>query len=141
MPATQIPTHRNLIALLALFCTLSLITTPANASGGVFCASKDGIAEISINMGRVPIYAPTFAAARLGKKQWSSMPQPGDIELGSSQGLIRKDTLSVDFADANIEKIIITLEVNYSGEEFENGYPGTLIFEDGIKHNVFCEFE
>ncbi|MEM8650055.1 MAG: hypothetical protein AAGF54_05950, partial [Pseudomonadota bacterium] len=66
----------------------------AFAAGGVGCISKAGDAEISINMGRVPIYAPSFAMARLGDKTWVSNPQSGELELGASQGLIEKDRFS-----------------------------------------------
>ena len=116
-------------------------TSEANAAGGVGCVSKAGDAEISINMGRVPIYAPSFASARLGEKIWVTNPQSGELELGSSQGLIEEDRFSADFTDENVTKIIISLRVDFTAEEEEDGVPGTLTFEDGIPRKVLCQFE
>ncbi len=115
--------------------------TSALAAGGISCASKDGKAEISINLTRQPIYVPTFASARLGDKHWVSTPQNGETELGPSQGLIEEDKFSADFADNDIAKIIISLRVDTSDDADVGGAPGTLTFEDGVAHKVLCEFE
>ena len=113
----------------------------AHASGGVSCSSPDGTADIHIGMGRVPIYAPFSAVAQLNDKVWMSVPIDGEMELGESQGLMRDDKLSVDFTDPQALKIIISLDVDYSGEEFDEGFPGKLTFEDKIQRDVFCLFE
>ncbi len=113
----------------------------ARAAGGISCATKDGTAEISINLTRQPIYAPSFASARLGKKNWVSAPQHGETVLGPSQGMIEAGKFSADFADKDITKIIISLRVDTSAEEDEDGVPGTLTFEDGVPRKVFCQFE
>lgn len=120
----------------------TLSSAQVHAGGGISCASKDGMAEIGISlMGRSPTYAPTYASARLGDKRWSSSPQDGEIELGESQGTIGKNTLAANFADADTTKIIISLQVDYSSEEHEDGFPGTLMFEDGVSRQVFCSLE
>lgn len=113
----------------------------ALAGGGISCASKNGKAEISISLTRQPIYAPSFATARLGDKQWVSAPQHGETELGPSQGLFEADKFSADFADKDVTKVIISLRVNLSAPEGEDGAPGTLTFEDGVPRKVFCQFE
>lgn len=113
----------------------------AHASGGVSCTSPDGKADIYIGMGRVPIYAPFSAVAQLNDMVWMSVPVDGELELGESQGLMRDDKLSVDFTDPQALKIIISLDVDYSGEELDEGFPGILTFEDKIPRDVFCLFE
>ncbi|MCP5076252.1 MAG: hypothetical protein GY947_23520 [Rhodobacteraceae bacterium] len=129
----------GMIGLAALLIQIS--TLFATAAGGVSCASKDGKAEISINLTRQPIYTPTFASARLGDKHWVSTPQHGETELGPSQGMIEAGRLSADFADKDVSKIIISLRVDTSAEDDDGGVPGTLTFEDGVARKVFCEFE
>lgn len=131
--------HR-FVVFLALIACVAPLSAP-RAGGGVSCASKDGRAEISIGLGRLPIYAPTSASARLGNKRWVGVPQHGENELGESQGLIEADKFSADFVGPDIMKIIISLRINLSGDDKEGSYPGTLTFEDGVAHKVFCEFE
>lgn len=99
------------------------------------------MAEISISLTRQAIYAPSFATARLGDKEWVSAPQHGEAELGSSQGTIEADKFSADFKDKADTKIIISLRVDLSAPLSENRSPGTLTFEDGIRREVFCQFE
>lgn len=125
---------------LSLFLCLALHTS-ALAGGGVTCASKDGRAEISIGLGRLPIYAPTSASARLDSKRWASVPQDGELELGASQGMIEENSFSADFVGSDIMKIIISLRIDLSEEEKEGGSPGTLTFEDAVVHRVICQFE
>ena len=131
------PTKLAMIVLITAFSH----TAQANAAGGVGCYSKAGDAEISINMGRVPIYSPSFAMARLGDKTWVSNPQSGEFELGASQGLIEKDRFSADFADVDATSIIISSRIDLTAEEEDGGVPGILTFEDGIPRKVFCQFE
>lgn len=129
-------------SVIAAFSCLSLLMpSPAIATGGVSCTAPDGTADIHIGMGRVPIYAPFSAVAQLYDKVWMSVPVDGELELGESQGLMRNDKLSVDFTDPQALKIIISLDVDYSGEERDDGFPGKLTFEDGIPRDVFCLFE
>jgi len=126
----------------ALFALLFMFTaTAAHASGGVFCHSTDGIANISIGLGRVPIYAPLNASATLGNTNWSTAPQSGEILLGGSQGLIENNTLAADFTDEDVERIIISLRVDYSGKEGQEGFSGKLIFAGTETHDVVCQFE
>ncbi|MEM8652244.1 MAG: hypothetical protein AAGF54_17055, partial [Pseudomonadota bacterium] len=70
-----------------------------------------------------------------------SNPQSGELELGASQGLIEKDRFSADFADVDATRIIISLRIDLTVEEEEDGFPGTLTFEDGIPREVLCQFE
>jgi len=116
-------------------------TAKAHATGGVSCRTDDGRAEISIGLHRIIIYSPMSAYARLDTKKWKSVPVDGEVELGSSQGILSETKLQVEFADSDALKIIIRLNVNLTGKETENGYPGTLIFQDGVKRVVFCLFE
>lgn len=138
-------THRHARGLFrtigaALFCSV-INTTSAEAGGGITCVAEDNSAEISISLTRQPIYSPTFASARLGTKQWVSNPQHGEIELGSSQGMIEADKFSADFADKDESKIIISLRVDLSGNDDGGDAPGTLTFEDGVARKVRCGFE
>ena len=120
----------------------TLSSVQAQAGGGISCASKDGLAEIGISlMGRSQTYAPIFASARLGDTRWSSSPQDGEMELGESVGAISEIALTADFADVNSTTTIISLRVDYSSEEHEDGFPGTLTFEDGVARKVFCSLE
>lgn len=125
------------LALLGALIT----TTPAKAGGGIGCTATDGSAEIFISLTRQPVYAPTFASARLGTKHWVSSPQHGETELGPSQGMIEKGRFSADFADKEGGKIIISLRVDLSADDDSAGAPGTLTFEDGVARKVTCEFE
>lgn len=123
-------------------CMLLLLPTFAFATGGVHCETKDQHASISIGMGRVPIYAPLNAWVSHGDKVWMDVPREDEIELGLSQGLIKNDTLTVDFVDVQASDIIISLFVDYSGDdEGEDGYKGTLSFITGESYTVYCLFE
>lgn len=123
-------------------CMLFSLVSVASAAGGIYCQSKDKGAEISIGMGRVPIYVPFNAWVRHGEKIWMDTPQEGETQLGSSQGLMRENTLTVDFVDDQASDIIISLYVDYSGEEDdEDGYKGTLSFLTGESYTVYCLFE
>lgn len=125
-------------------CLVSLIaltTSAALSAGGITCASKDGQAELSINMARLPIYAPSAATARLGDKRWASVPQFGESELGPSQGLIEEDSFSADFADKDSAKIIISLRVPSLAAGTDDGVPATLTFEDSTPRAALCQFE
>ena len=120
---------------------IGLSTNAALSAGGITCASKDGQAELSINMARLPIYAPSAATAKLGDKRWASVPQFGEAELGSSQGLIEEDRFSADFADKDNAKIIISLRVPSLAAGTDDNVPATLTFEGGISRDVLCQFE
>lgn len=130
---------KNCVLVTVLFCAVS--TTPSGATGGVHCSSKNNEVELSIALGRLPIYAPLGAMVKYGDKHWSSNPQDSEAELGNSQGMFLDNKLFADFTDSNIEKIIVSLRVDYSGDHGEDGYAGTLEFEDGIVHNVNCLME
>lgn len=132
------------LKLVTAFMLLSLgLAAPASATGGVYCISKDKQVEISVGMGRVVIYAPINAYLKYGEQEWVFDPQHGEKEIGGSQGMWGDDELSIDLADGDILKIIASLRVDYSDDEEddEGEYPGTLTFEDGIEHSVFCSFE
>ncbi len=133
--------QKQLLILLLAVLLFALPSAPAHAGGGISCYSKDGRAEISIALGRQPIYAPMNASARLDKKRWAGIPQDGETQLGDSQGLIEPNRFSADFVGDDILKIIISLRVDLSKEGSEDVAPGTLTFEDGIPHKVFCQFE
>lgn len=120
---------------------LGMTTNMSLAAGGITCASKDGRAELSVSMARLPIYTPSAITARLGKTRWASVPQFGETELGSSQGMIEQDKFSADFADKDISKIIISLRVPSLAAGEEDGVPATLTFEDGVPRAVICQFE
>ncbi len=128
---------------LAVSCVIALMmsTKVAFPAGGVTCASKDGQAELAVSMARLPIYAPSAATARLGEKRWASVPQFGEAELGSSQGMIEQDRFSVDFADKDMAKIIISLRVPSLAAGGDDGVPATLTFEDGVSRAALCQFE
>ncbi len=139
-PTPQICRKHLVFPLLAVLI-FGVPITPAHAGGGISCFSKDGRAEISIALGRQPIYAPMNASARLDKKRWAGTPQDGESQLGDSQGLIEPGRFSADFVGDDIMKIIISLRVDLSKQEADDGTPGTLTFEDGVPRKVFCQFE
>ncbi len=136
-------THLIFKNLYSVLFVLTFIMMPnlAHASGGVYCMSKDEQVDVSIGMGRVPIYTPLNAYAKYGDKEWSSAPQDGETQIGDSQGMIEGEKLSVDFADEQVSKIIISLRVNTSGQGNDDGYEGVVMFEDKILHKVYCLVE
>ena len=134
-------TRKSIQTATAVFTLLLSGCVPALAAGGVGCSSSNGLAEISISTSRLPIYAASSASARLADKIWMSNPQNGETELGPSQGFMEPDRFAADFTDAEVNKIIISLRINTSAKETENGYPGTLTFEDGIQRKIYCLFE
>lgn len=129
-----------LLAALPVVTSLMAIS-PAFATGGVHCISEDEKVEISIGMGRVPIFAPLNADVHYGKRHWSSRDDIGAEPLGGSQGMLEEERFSADFTDENVEKIIISLRVDMTEESSEGDLSGTLTFEDKIIHQVKCQFE
>lgn len=128
------------LALVTTFAC-ALIADSAYASGGVSCYSSDGKANISVGMGRVPVYSPTNVSAEFGKKHWSGNAQKGDIQLGGTQGMLEEHRLAIDFADENTERIIISLRVDLTAEEGEEGVPGVLTSHGLATIKVDCQFE
>ena len=141
----RFPYFRPLITLLArvaaVFLMIFLMPSAAFATGGIHCESKDGNAALSVGLSRLPIYAPLKAKAQFGKRIWSNRPEKGEIQLGESQGFVDGDQVLIDFTDAEILQIIISLRVGPTDVETDGRTTGTLKFLDHKPIPVLCEFE
>ena len=125
----------------AVFLIVFLIPGAAFATGGIHCESKDGQAALSVGLSRLPIYAPLKVKAQFGERIWSNRPEKGEIQLGESQGFVDGEQVLIDFTDAEILQIIISLRIGPTDVETDEGTTGTLKFIGQKPVRVLCEFE
>jgi len=118
-------------------------STFAFAAGGYYCASaKNKDNGIFISSGRLPVLKVLRATAQLDEKRWSTMPQTGETAMVFGQGLLDENQVIAEFTDSNIEKIIISLQIDLSKEiDAEGGYRGSLVFIGHRRISVRCELE
>ena len=96
----------------------ALHTPAAMASVGLICTALDGSkAEINIALGGGVGFSTLSASATDGKTLFSDGRTPGRKKSGATrfvmaQGMLLNEAYYVDFADDNLEKIIVSLRVN-----------------------------
>ncbi|NKB54570.1 MAG: hypothetical protein GKR97_20595 [Rhizobiaceae bacterium] len=104
------------LILMALLGNLVVVSS-AQASGGIWC---EGLIDkekfyLSISTGRSHVLAVLNAQISIGENHWATQPENGETEIIFGQGMTEGTKFATDFVDANHEKILFGLRVDFDG--------------------------
>lgn len=106
---------------------------PAWATSTLSCNSSEG-AHIDMAMGSVPVAAIVRASIEIGDMVWTT-----DSDIGVGQQFDGNDTLTVDFTDPNIERILARLRLFRATEGESFAMAGTLTVSGVGAFAVICD--
>lgn len=112
---------------------------PALATGNTWCNAKEGDASISLLTGRLPILHVLDADITWAGETWSTQKREGARPMLFGQGMMEDRRLAADFVDPNVERILFSLRVDFSGYEGEEPVAGKLTGHDGKTIDVLCQ--
>lgn len=120
---------------------LTLSSSVAHATGGVYCTGQDnpGV-TIGVSMGRLPILAVLSGQASDGKRTYATQPEGDDVPIAFGQGMIEPERVAIDFTDPNIERVLISLRI-FTNDSGHDDQRGELTFGESEAIAVTCEFE
>jgi hypothetical protein len=120
------------LALLASLATAA----PARASGGFLCEGES--VSLNIATGRLMVLNVLGAYVEAGDRAWSTGPERGEgtpIIVGQAFG--DDEQVLVDFTDPNIESILISVRLRFTGEDEDWPLSGTMTAE-GTSYAIRC---
>jgi hypothetical protein len=121
------------LALLASLATAA----PAHASGGFLCEGES--VSLNIATGRLMVLNVLGAYVEAGDRAWSTGPERGEgtpIIVGQAFG--DDEQVLVDFTDPNIESILISVRLRFTGEDEDWPLSGTMTAE-GTSYAIRCD--
>ncbi len=115
---------------------------PLLATGGIYC---DGTSEDSVGayltVGRTAGFVVVGAHINAPDRSWSMLPDDSTQKIEFVQGAIAGDFVVADFADANIESIVVSLRLARIENEFGVVGAGVLSIPGIGTWPVACDFE
>lgn len=129
--------RRMVLALLA-----ALVSTPALATGGIYCNGADG-AKVSafLTVGRVPGLAVVGARIDIPGKAWSMIAADDADRIVLAQGAVIGDLTVADFSDPGAEQIQVSLRVLQARVQETSAAAGTLAVPGEGAWPLICEIE
>jgi hypothetical protein len=114
--------------------------TPASATATLACVGVDDPnVHVTLTLGSVPVLAIVNATIETPSGTYAMVPQAGWTEIIVGQGFGTPDGLSVDFADPNVQEILVTLRTMQAYRDRQAAHVGLLIIEDRDVYAVTCE--
>lgn len=105
------------------------------ASSSIFCEGENTAVDVAI--GSLPVLRVLGAHISFGDRAWSTGPERGEgipIVVGQAYG--DGDIILIDFTDPNIEKVLLTIRLEYGdGEDWP--LRGVLVV-DRAAHDIDC---
>ncbi len=85
-------------------------SSPALATGGVYCdGTSDDSVGAYLTVGRVPGFAVAEARITANDQSWDTSARDGAAPIVLVQGAIVGDLIVADFADPNVENVVVSL--------------------------------
>lgn len=134
-------TMRKLLG--AALTASAMMTTPALATGGVYCngARNDDVAVL-LTVGRVPGFAVVEARIGAGDKDWAMHGRDGAEEIVLLQAAIIGDLTVADFGDTNYEDVVASLRIVHAEDKDGLLVAGGVLSIPGVgAWPLVCEIE
>ena len=124
---------------LIAYVTTALASLPAHATGNTWCDAKQDDTSISLLTGRLPVLHVLSADITYDGVLWSTEKRDGSKAMAFGQGMMENRRLAVDFVDPNVERILFSLRVDFTGHDGEAPVAGKLTGNDGKVVDVLCQ--
>ncbi len=123
------------VALLAM-----VFATPASATATLACVGVDDHqVHVTLTLGSVPVLAVVNATIETPSGTYAMLPGEGHTEIIVGQAFGTPDGLSVDFADPNVQDILVTLRTLQAYRDRQAAHVGILALGDRDVYAVTCE--
>ncbi|MFN3171876.1 MAG: hypothetical protein ACE37E_14415 [Hyphomicrobiales bacterium] len=127
----------NALALLAM---LVAGATPASATATLACVGVDNPeVHVTLTLGSVPVLAVVNATIETPTGTYGMLPEADWTEIIVGQGFGTPDGLSIDFADPNVQEILVTLRTMQAFRDRQAAHVGLLVVEDRDVYAITCE--
>lgn len=125
---------------LALLAMLLAGATPVSATATLACVGVDNPeVHVTLTLGSVPVLAIVNATIETPTGTYGMLPQAGWTEIIVGQGFGTLDGLSVDFADPNVQEILVSLRTMQAYRDRQAAHVGLLIIEDRDVYAITCD--
>ena len=129
---------RTAVFLFALLVT----TTQAYATGGVYCdGTNDKSVGALLTVGRVPGFAVVRARFTAKDQDWDTLGEDGATPIVMVQRAMVGDLIVADFADPNVENIVVSLRVVRVENDVDVAAAGVISIPGVGVWPVACEIE
>jgi hypothetical protein len=126
--------------LIGLTLLAMVVATPASATATLACVGVDDHqVHVTLTLGSVPVLAVVNATIETPSGTYAMLPGEGHTEIIVGQAFGTPDGMSVDFADPNVQEILVTLRTMQAYSDRQAAHVGILIIEDRDVHAVTCE--
>ena len=115
-----------------------LLTSPAYATGEIFCSSADDV-QVDLNISRFEVLNILNASIFIGDKAWSTLDRDDVIPIVVGQAFGDQQTTYVDFMDKNYESVIAKLRIVHLMENDERASAGVFSFKGEGAWTVRCD--
>ncbi len=131
-----------MIRATAFALATTLATSPALATGGVYCdGTHDDSVGAYLTVGRVPGFAVVGTRITAKGKAWDLHALDGAAPIVLVQGAIAGDLILADFADPNVERIVASLRVVRIENDIDVAAGGVLSIPGVGVWPVVCEID
>ncbi|MBO6675138.1 MAG: hypothetical protein JJ908_00625 [Rhizobiales bacterium] len=125
---------------LTLLAMLVAGAPPASATATLACIGVDDTqVHVTLTLGSVPVLAVVNGTIETPSGTYAMLPEAEHTEIIVGQAFGTPDGLSVDFADPNVQEILVTLRTMQAYRDRQAAHVGILIIEDRDVHAVTCE--
>ncbi|MEO0820492.1 MAG: hypothetical protein AAF074_08705 [Pseudomonadota bacterium] len=120
----------------------ALAASPAHATGGLYCsAATDDTVAANLTLGRVTGFSIVGARITAAGRTWSMHAAEDETPITVAQGAMIAGIAAADFADSNVEEILVSLRVISTETESVTAAAGVLAIPGLGAWPVICEFE
>jgi len=125
---------------LTLLAMLVAAATPASATATLACVGVDDPqVHVTLTLGSVPVFAIVNATIETPSGTYAMLPEAEHTEIIVGQAFGTPDGLSVDFADPNVQEILVTLRTMQAYRDRQAAHVGLLVVDDRDVHAIACE--
>lgn len=126
--------------IIGLTLLAMVVATPASATATLACVGVDDHqVHVTLTLGNVPVLAVVNATIETPSGTYAMLPEAEHTEIIVGQAFGTPDGMSVDFADPNVQEILVTLRTMQAYSDRQAAHVGILIIEDRDVHAVTCE--
>ena len=115
-----------------------LLTSPAYATGEIFCSSSDDV-QVDLNISRFEVLNILNASIFIGDKAWSTRDRDDVVPIVVGQAFGDRQSTIVDFMDKNYEGVIARLRIFHLMENTERASAGVFSFKGEGAWTVRCD--
>ncbi len=128
------------LRLPALLTMVFAAATPASATATLACVGVDDQqVHVTLTLGSLPVLAIVNATIETPSGTYAMLPGAGHAEIIVGQAFGTPDGLSVDFADPNVQEVLVTLRTLQAYRDRQAAHIGILVIEDRDVHAITCE--